>query len=261
MRTAGATVADDLLESDARYFELGAEVIEVPAARIALLAGSRALPAGCVVQRLQRALIETDPGRWIAQIEQRVGELGAAAVRIYEQGEARVASALVAHGYQVATEVGFFLPARHEAENASGFTLVPAEGARDWETRVRMFASNPKGPDGHIVDPAAYVGMERRRCATKAMEPFLIWVEGEAVGAVCALQVGGLLRMKNLYVAAHAQRRGAARAAVVLLAQLAACRGLAGVGLFAHRGSAGERIYRELGMVEVTRQQECLKWR
>ncbi len=261
MRTAGATVADDLLESDARYFELGADVIEAPSARIALLAGARALPAGCVVQRLQVARIETDPVRWIAQIERQVGDLGAAAVRIYEQGEARLAATLAAHGYQVATEVGFFLPAQDEAAHASAFALVPAEGARDWETRLGMFASNPRGPDGHAVDPAAYVEMERRRCATKAMDPFLICVDGEAIGAVCALQTGSLLRMKNLYVAAHAQRRGAARAAVVLLAHLAARRQLAGVGLFAHRGSGGERIYRELGMAEVTRQQECLKWR
>ena len=44
--------ARDLLESDRRYFEAGAEVIPVTHARIAVLSGARSLAAGCVVHRV-----------------------------------------------------------------------------------------------------------------------------------------------------------------------------------------------------------------
>ena len=52
----------ELLESDRRYFEAGADVLPIPAAVIAVLPGAERLAAGCVVQRIDTSLVAADAG-------------------------------------------------------------------------------------------------------------------------------------------------------------------------------------------------------
>ncbi len=87
------------------------------------------------------------------------------------------------------------------------------------------------------------------------MRAWLIEVAGDPCGAVCDMQVDGLIRLKNLVIRPDDRRRGLGVAAALSIGEIATEQGVA-LGSFALHGSCGERVYRRAGMRPAVRQTE-----
>lgn len=251
--------ARDLLESDRRYFEAGAEVIPVPGAVIARLTGVESLGAGCVVLRIDTGRVAADADRWFSNVEGRLRELGARQARLYlDATHTSLEPALRQRGYRSRAELGLARLAGVEGENL-GIELVPAENEAGWASRLDLMRRIEHFPDGHTGEAEAWIAMERRKHRSGNLRPYLIQAGGNVVGAVAAAACGSILRMKNLAVDPAHRRRGIATATAVLFAGLAAQQGFAATGCFALEGEPGVVVYPRAGYREVARQTEWVR--
>ncbi len=249
----------DLLESDRRYFEAGAEVIPVPHAVIAVLRGAESLASGCVVQRIDAAGAAADPEAWLGEIEDRLRALGSPRARLYlDSPHALLERALERRGYRSRVEHGL---ARAAGATAGGAEVefLTAEDESGWSARREVMRRAGSGPDGHPTDPDKWVAMERRRHAAGFMRAYLIRRDGKVVGVIGAAPCGSLLRMKNLVIDPAHRRQGAATAAAVRFAALAEEGGLSAAGCFALDGEPGLAIYPSAGYRVVVRQIEWVR--
>jgi hypothetical protein len=248
----------DLVESDRRYFEAGAEILRIPGAVIAVLRDAGPLAAACVVQRIDTRAIAADADDWLADVEGRLRALSSPRARLYlENTDPALAQALLRRGYRPRVEHGFARAA--EARGASDVELVPAEDGRSWTERHRIMGQQDLAVDGHAMDADLWIALERRKCESGYMRPYLILSRGEIVGAVCAAPSGCLLRMKNLVVDAGQRRRGFATAAAVSFARLARDAGLEATGCFALAGEPGLLVYPRAGYRESVVQTEWVR--
>jgi Acetyltransferase (GNAT) family len=249
----------DLLESDRRYFEAGAEILAFPGAQIARLRGSEALAAGCVVQRIDPKRDAENADAWLADLEARLRTFGTPRSRIYlESPEPALEAALRARDYRPRTEHGFV----RAAESGAGTGEIALEAAGDeagWRTRRELLRGQVLGVDGHAMDPDLWITMERRKHEAGYLRPYLIRADGKTVGAVCAAACGSLLRLKNLMVDLAHRRRGIATATAIAFARLAAEEGLAAAGCFALEGEPGLILYPKAGYRESATQTEWVR--
>jgi hypothetical protein len=236
----------DLLESDRRYFEAGADVLTIPGAVIAALRGAETLAAGCVVQRIDAEAAGLEPDRWLAEVEDRVRALGSPRARLYlEAPQARLEEALARRGYRSRAEHGF----TRVAGDGGGaeIELVPAEDEDSWSARRELMRRQEQGIDGHPVDADLWITLERRKCEAGYMRPYLMRRSGRVVGAVCAAPCGRLMRFKNLVVDIDYRRRGVATATAVSFARMARDEGLEAAGCFVLEGEPGMVVYPRAG--------------
>ena len=250
--------ARNLLESDRRYFEAGADLLPIPGAVIAVLRGAEKLAAGCVVHRIDAKRVSRDAEGWISDVEQSVRALGVPHARLYlEASEPGLEAALRGRGYRPRVEHGLVRDAaisgRAEVE------LVPAEDESGWAARREILREQSLGVDGHALDADLWVTMERRKCEAGYMRPFLIETAGKTIGSVCAAPIDGLLRMKNLSIDPAHRRRGFATAAAIAFARLAGETGFAAAGCFALEGEPGLVAYPRAGYAEHVTQTEWLR--
>ena len=236
----------DLIESDRRYFEAGADVLPIPGAEIAVLRGVERLAVGCVVQRIDAKRAARDAGRWLSDVETSLRAMGVPRARLYlEASEPNLEAALHARGYRSRLEQGFVRAAG--ASGGAEVELVPAEDETGWAARRAFMRKQTLGVDGHALDPALWVTMERRKHEAGYMRPFLIQAAGETVGAVCAAPFASLLRMKNLFIDPTHRRRGLATATAFAFARLARDAGREAAGCFALEGEPGQVVYPRAG--------------
>ncbi len=248
----------DLLESDRRYFEAGAEVVPIPGAVIAVLRGAQSLAAGCVVQRVDADAGGAEPDAWLAEVEDRLRALGSPRARLYlDAPQGRLEDALARRGYRPRAEHGFIRAAGDVGETE--IELVPAEDENDWSARRDLLRREELGVDGHPLDPDLWVALERRKCEAGYMRPFFIRSEGRIVGALCAAPCGNLLRLKNLVVDADCRRRGLATATAVFFVRLARDAGLEAAGCFALAGEPGMHVYPRAGYGDSVVQTEWVR--
>jgi GNAT superfamily N-acetyltransferase len=246
-----------LMRSDYHYFGLAAEVSEVErGVHFCRMAGFTHMPVGC--------LTVCDPGlspspEAVREIEEKTLALGAGLVRIYTSAAAPGNQKIAQLGYSPQLEIGFAGEPAGSPEDAPAVTLRPVRGVGDWEEKLSIQGAELSAPDGHLAAAADWVAMERLKCEEGSMSAFIIEHGDISVGAVCALEIGELLRMKNLVVGPSHRRRGYASATVVRFTHLAAERRCRIWGCFALRDGAGEAVYRSLGLKAVGMQVEWTK--
>lgn len=245
------TPAVELIESDARYFELGAQVETMDGAVIAWVPGFADLPAGCVVSRVDPALMPLSYERWLWHLERRLGYLGASWSRIYlDQPNVGLEQALAKAGYQRRVERGFVATVA-PAARTSGVRLRPVCDNEDWVWKAQLHADDKPGADGYRHHPGRWVSLMRKKAATGFKEPYLIEHGDDVLGEVAVMDMGHILRLKNLFIAPKARRRGLGAAAIALVWAEAMRRGKQGVGVLGIEGSSGARLYHSCGLQVV----------
>ncbi len=247
-----------LLESDRRYFELGATVERIDRAQVAWMPGTAATPAGCVVQRVQEAAFD-DPApaaEWVDGVTRRLRELGRGVARVYLDRPATVLEdALAAAGYGPRVEIGYLVEGVLPAGPRSDVVLREVVDEDGWEAKRKLHAGSDVAADGHASVPEEWVDFERRKCGG-GMRAFLVEVDGQPCGAVATLVQDGLLRAKNVFVHPERRREGIAAGTLRVLSRRAVDLGLGATGIFGVDGRPGAAVYVHLGMAPVVRQFE-----
>jgi ribosomal protein S18 acetylase RimI-like enzyme len=240
--------ASALLESDRLYFELGAELEGLRGASLAHMTGLEAVPAGCVVQVTDPAAAGEDPRSWIDAVEQKLHELGCSQRRLYLRERCRALEGVLhERGYRARQEVGY-VAAGPVASRRSDVRLSPVLSDSDWDAKRAIHERSGVGPDGYLTPADGWIELERRKCQAGPMRAFLIVAAGSVCGAVCSLEVEGLLRLKNIVIAPSARRQGIAVETVHLLWLQALEAGRRAFGTFAVRGGIGDTVYRAAGL-------------
>ncbi|MEA2972335.1 MAG: hypothetical protein QOG82_793 [Actinomycetota bacterium] len=261
----GLSLAAALLESDRRYFELGATVDEIVGAEVVWMPGMEATPAGCVVQRVRPSVIGGGAAglapAWVADVTRRLRGLGCGLARVYlDRADADLDRALAGAGYRPRVETGFLvegpLPAPSGGGARADVSLREIVDDDGWEAKAKLHAGSDVAADGHVSQPEEWVEFERRKCATGGMRAFLVEVDGEVCGAVATLEGDGLLRAKNVFVHADRRREGIAAESLRLLSRRAGALGLAATGIFGVEGRPGAAVYVHLRMSPVMSQVE-----
>lgn len=256
---AASSMAALLLESDRLYFEAGAQLETLPAGVIAVMPNLSHIPAGCVTHRITSFKGTDQWNTWVEGLEQRLKGLGCLRPRLYlDQPIPELTKTLLQRGYSPQVEVGLL----DENLTASklkmdlAVSLRPVIYNNDWQQKLWLHSEKENGPDGHATLPQDWVELERRKCATGAMHVFLICIGDEVCGTVGALEVGPLLRLKNLLVHPDWRRRGIAQATVYALRNRAIYLEKRAFGCFALLNGAGQRVYERAGLSVVTQQTE-----
>lgn len=254
-----ATRSDELLrrvvETDRVYFELGAEIEQLPGGVLAWMPGLADCPASTVVHRLDPDVLLHDGASWIAHVEQRLQTIGVGLARIYCDARGPGDAALSAAGYIGRDEVAFVH--RFQADEPT-LALRAVQTGDGWDAKLALHEAMGLSPDGHDNDPKSWVDLERRKSGA-ALQPYLALYDGNVVGAICALWGDGLLRLKNTVIHPAHRRRSMGHAMLASLAAVGRQRDVHQQCVFAVRGSAGETFYRALGMREVGIQIEWSK--
>lgn len=255
---AGAVLGAELIESDCRYFELGAQVRELPAAQLAWMPDLVTDPAACVVQRVSPASIP-DPDAWVRRVEAELTATGAPQARIYLTRRApALERALAGHGYEMREEIAYARTAPF-AHRSDSVALRRVVSDADWDDKLALHEACMERPDGYENVAARWVALERAKCATREMQAFLIEVDGTPNGTIGAMRFPHVLRAKNVLVSARVRRRGVAVEALRLLREYASTQGIATLGIFGIRGEPGDAAYRSAGMTAVASQYEWSK--
>lgn len=243
-------LAEELLESDRRYFESAAELEPLGGAVLARMPALQGLPAACVVQRVAAAALPLPPGEWLDQLERRLLGMGYARVRLYVRpsGAAPALAAVLAErGYRASTEIGFLGRALHTPALPAGYRFDPVTTQADWVAKRALHRACAVGPDGHASAADEWVEMERRKTEAGYMQPYLLRRDGTACGTVGASASAHLLRLKNLVIHPEHQKQGVGRTAVRCVAGVAHGLGKRAIGVFGIEHTPGAALYRAAG--------------
>ncbi len=257
-------MAADLLESDSRYFEAAATLEPAGGAVIAHVPGLERVSAGCVVHRVDSAVLPRDPARWLDGVEHRLLGLGCWHARFYLTGRHPVLeAALLARWYRPQEEIGYAVamdgrPLRLQREAARA-ELRPVTSADDWAAKLALHRLAGRAPDGHEADPEAWVELERMRTEAGYMRPYFVVSRGAICGVVGLAGSNAMLRIKNLIVHPSWRRMGIGTAVVRCAHAQAWREGWPALGVFALAGYHAEQFYRGAGLGAVTTQTEWMR--
>lgn len=246
-----------VIGSDVRYFELAARIESIADARLAWMPGLADLPAGCVVVDADAGRDRAYPAEELDAVEKRVRALGGR-VRLYLRGRAPALEVVLRRrGYAFREETCLVVRGGIAAPRTVG--LEPVEDSDGWEIKRALHERSPDPPDGHEVDSARHVELERRKVETGHMRAWLIRdaVDGTVAGTVCTLEHGEILRMKNLLVDRAQRRRGIGSAAMAELAAIARRAGME-LGIVSVGNAPSAAMYHRREIVPVARWMEWL---
>ena len=239
-----ASLFDRAAATDAAYFEMGAQVDEIPGASLAWMPGLTALPGGAVAQRVDAAMAARGGSDWVDEIERAFDRIGAPLTRIY-LGENSPADELLREaGYAERPELVFTHSMSAEPESLE---LRRVESDADWARKLRLHEEADRTPDGHPSAASDWVELERRKAA-HGLETYLAILDDDVVGGIGAVRGDRILRFKNILIHPAFRRRGLGRAMLESLAAIGRESGIFEQAVFAVRGNAGERLYRACGM-------------
>ena len=244
------SLLEEVLESDALYFELGARAREVEAARIAWTQNFADLPAGCVVQRVRVHEIRSPYRCWVESIEAQLRDLGATWSRIYlaEEDSSGLDGVLRAAGYSRRVELAFVSEAVDARSPRGDIRVRPVRAQHDWSCKAALHKHDDMGSDGYYHDPVRWTSLMREKVRTGSKEPYLIETDEMAAGEVAIMESANMLRLKNLYVAPEARGGSLGAEAVAFVQREALRRGKRGMGVFGVEGSPGARTYQKCGL-------------
>jgi GNAT superfamily N-acetyltransferase len=271
--------ADLLIESDRRYFAAGAKLHRIPGGHLATMPGLARYSAGAVVLVDDPGAIVAEPHAWREAAAAVCAKHGARLLRFYTRAtEPRLTRALESSGFASAEELAMAASAKRILASGSGvvdagWTIREVTTPAHWREKRRLHELTPERPDGKPVDAASWVRLERGKVRAGYMSAWLIERDGEACGAFGLsfpakrerAQSPTLIRFKNLFVAPQHRAKGAATAALHLIAREVIARGRDThvthdihhmIGCFALPGGHGERVYERVGFRTVGRQIE-----
>jgi ribosomal protein S18 acetylase RimI-like enzyme len=233
------------VETEHRYFEMGARLESLPGCVLASTPDFVRCPAASVIQRVDPAAVAGLGPDWLALVEGRLTELGIPISRIYLLGGDRQLDRLLAdRGYACREEMFF---AHDLPDPEPGLTVRPVRSQADWARKQVIHALATESPDGHATDPADLVALERHKCA-HGLQIFVGETDGVAVGTVGIIWGNGIVRIKNLLVHPGHRQRSVATRLLSHVAALGRERGVTEQCLLGIKGGAGEQLYRSLGM-------------
>lgn len=248
-----------LLESDRRYFELGAEVCALPGGSLYWMTGLNELAASCVVQRVDPPDSTEQAGRWLDQIEGILAGHRIPRARIYlDEKLPLLENLFVRRGYVCRGELGFLAPLGHPPPTAA-VRLCRVHEEVAWQQKLALHTAAMEGPDGYLNQADLWVDMERRKCETGGMQTYLVYRRDQVVATVGTIVGQGLLRLKNIVVAPQYRRQGIALAIVHDLWRMAETEHGSRLGVFGVTGGKGSNLYRRAGLQAVTEQYEWSK--
>ena len=246
-----------LLETDRRYFELGARRQELPGAEMAWIEGMADLPAAGVVHRVVPADI-ADPVAWAGEVTATLLDAGFTYGRIYlDEPDEAIESRLATDGWTMRREPGLVSLAQVPTREP-GVELVPVLDHYDWVAKERVHRADAIRPDGHDAPASRWIAMEQARVATGELEAWLVLRDGTVCGTVCSMADDVILRNKNLVVHPDHRRTGVGLGVLATLDDTARARGLA-LGTFSVAGEVGSLLYRAADMTVVVEQREWSK--
>ena len=256
-----ASLGPALVESDRRYFELGARRVQLPGAEIVWLEGMADLPAAGVVHRVVPAEL-VDPAGWMGEMTVTLLDAGFIHGRIYLDGPFEPLEAeLASGGWTMRREPGL-VALENVPTRGQGIELVPVLDDEDWAAKEEVHRADGLRPDGHEAPASRWVAMERARVATGEIEAWLVLRDDIVCGTVCSMAGDTVLRNKNLVVHPDHRRSGVGLSVLAGLDVMARARGLV-MGTFSVAGEDGELLYRAAGMSVVVEQREWsrpLEW-
>ncbi len=243
-----------LLESDRRYFEMGAETEPLSHGLLAWMPGLTRLAASCVIHRVES--MPSNLAAWLDEIEVKVADRDVPLVRIYlEHCPDGLRQAFRERGYQQRNEIGFLAPSG-DSHVPQGLALSEVLSDADWQFKQAIHNEAMHGPDGYTNQADLWVELEQRKCATGQMRSFLVQRDGEVCGTVGAIAHDGLLRLKNIVITPRFRRLGLGVAAVQLMRRLASQQQNRRLGVYGVDGGPGSRLYKRAGLREINCQQE-----
>jgi len=252
-------VLEDLLDSDAAYFEAGAVIEQVLGASIVRMEGLGLLPASCVVQRIEESALPDDIDGWLRSLETRLAGYDISQSRLYVRKEApRLETALARNGYRPRDESAVVLAAA-PVDDSEDITLRVIDDEQSWAEKLSLQKSMEITPDGHRSPSELWVDMERRKCDSGFMKPYLIEENGEVVGTTNAALWGSVLRLKNLAVHPDHRLRGIGSDTITLFARIAAESNKLAVGAFVLANEPFAGMYPNRGYETVGKQTEWMK--
>ena len=158
--------AEALIESDRRYFELGAKIDKLPLGELAWMPGLTDLAASCVVHRIDLSGDRQPSDRWLDQIEFILRERAVARARIYlDECPSSIQALMRRRGYGHRCELGFLAPAGHP-ELPRNIRLCRVRTEADWRLKQSLHAEAMEGPDGYTNQADLWVKMELRKSNT-----------------------------------------------------------------------------------------------
>jgi len=246
-----------LLESDAQYFELGAEINKVPGAEITWMPELQHIQSGCVIHRIVPTEIPNDIRNWVQTIEAKLFTIGAPVARFYlHQQIPDLEGTLESMGYQRRSELVLLEPPNLTVPKS--VVLRPVQTAEDWEEKRIIHLESHETPDGHDSPGQHWFELEKRKSESGQMQPYLITRDGHVMGTVASMQVGNLIRLKNLVIRPSCRRMGAGVGATQALVDMAHTLGKI-LGLFAVPGGGGHLTYLKAGLIPYGFQIELTK--
>ncbi len=243
-----------LLESDRRYFELGAIRRELPGAEMVWLEGMADLPAAGVVHRVVQD--ETaDSVAWVGEVTAALLDTGFRQGRIYlDEPLPPLEARLAADGWTMRREPGLVALATVPRRTPQ-IELVPVLSDDGWAAKGRVHRADAVRPDGHDAPASRWLAMEKVRVATGEMEAWLVVRDGIVCGTVCTMADDVVLRNKNLVVHPDHRRTGVGLGVLARLDDMARARELV-LGAFSVAGEDGALLYRAADMSVVVEQRE-----
>ncbi len=248
-----------LVESDRRYFEMGARTSQLPLGLLCWMPGLNDLAASCVVHRIVSEFGADSFERWLAQIETELRARCIPRIRLYlDDSSPEIEDVFYRYGLETRSELGFLAPQGYP-EPPGNIQLRQVQTSADWKRKQDLHSQAIEGPDGYTNQAALWVEMERRKCATGNMKCYLVYRDKQVVGAVGTIAEGGLLRLKNIVVDPRLRRQGIALAVVQHLWRMAEADYGCRLGVFGVAGGKGSKLYRRAGLYSVTVQYEWSK--
>jgi len=250
-------IVSALLESDSAYFDCAAEIEDLGFAQLARMPGLSGLAAAGVVHRFDPDRSPKDIDAWVASIAARLREDGWAPRFYLQRPIPALEAALRSRGFRCQEEIAMVDDDLDQGD-ADAIFLEPVIDADGWERKRALQEACVTGPDGHPMAAAAWVELERRKVEAGGLMPFLVVEDGEDLGVVSTMDLGQMLRMKNLVVHTRFRGTGVATRAVRAVLGRARTEGRRAVGCFALAEADAGRLYRACGFREVARQSEWM---
>ena len=214
---------DSILESDRRYFEAGAQHIDVEGAKISFIPSLPSVPAAFCAHIIGRSF-SRDYGAWLEQIEAEFSQLGAAQARIYcHPLPAKMKIAASKRGFKCSAEYALALtdPATSHKPPPRNLELIKVVSPRDWDEKLRFHNKNNDHPDGRVSRPRDWVAFERIKAESGYMRPYLVRTPDDVVGAFSVSCINEIVRIKNISTDRMHRNRGVATAILLWIQRYA----------------------------------------